>query len=157
MTTFQWLIAFHVLAAFLMLGGGAVAGILHTAALRRERPSEIAALLGLIRGGVILAGVGTLGTIVFGMLLAHHLHLKMGAGWLSASLALWVVSAALGGAGGRPMRMARHLAEELAAAGDEPSAELKAKVGARVPLILNWGSGVATVAILVLMIWKPGA
>lgn len=156
-TTFQWLIALHVLSAFLMLAGGVVAGALHIAAMKREKPSEIAALLGLIRSGVILAGLGSIGTIVFGMLLVHHLHLSMGAGWLSAALALWVISLALGGAGGRPLRHVRYLAEQLAADGDQPSAELRAKVGARIHLVLNWGSGLATVAILVLMVWKPGA
>ncbi len=157
MSTYQWLLALHVLAAFLMLGGGVVAGALHTAAMRRERPSEVAALLGLIRGGVILAGVGSLAALVFGMLLVSHMNLSMGDSWLSAAFALWLVSLALGGAGGRPMRHARNLAEKLAAEGDQPSAELKAKVAAPVPLLLNWGSGVVTVILLVVMIWKPGA
>lgn len=157
MSTFQWLLAFHVLFAFLMLGGGVMAGALHVAAMRREIPSEVATLLGLIRGGVIFAGLGSLGALVFGMALTSHLNLSMGDPWLSAAFALWVVSLALGGAGGRPMRHARYLAEKLAAEGDQPSAELRAKVAAPVPLVLNWGSGVLTVAILVLMVWKPGA
>ena len=157
MSAVQWLLAFHVLSAFLMVGGGVVAGALHVAAMRRDRPSEVAALLGLIRGGVIFAGLGTIGTIAFGMGLAAKLDLSMGAGWLSASLALWVASLVLGGAGGRPMRHVRYLAQQLADEGDQPSAELKAKVGAPLHLVLNWGSGVLAVAILVLMIWKPGA
>lgn len=157
MSTFQWLLALHVLSAFLMLAGGVVAGALHTAALRRERPSEIATLLGLTRGGVVLAGLGSLGALGFGMGLTSHLGLSMGAGWLSAALGLWIASAVLGGAGGRPMRHARQLAERLAAEGDLPSPELRAKVAAPVPLALNWASGVLTVAILVVMIWKPGA
>ena len=157
MTTSQWLLALHMLSAFLMLGGGVVAGILHLAAMRRERPSEVATLLGLIRVGVVCAVIGSLGTIGFGMWLASHMGLKVSAGWLSAALALWLVSVALGGAGGRPLRHARYLAERLAGEDDRPSAELQAKVSAPVPLTLNWGSGIATVAILVLMVWKPGA
>ena len=157
MTTFQWLLALHVLSAFLMIGSGVVAGALHIAAMRRELPSEVATLLGLIRVGVVLAGLGSLGTIGFGIGLASHLGFSLGAGWLSASLALWVASAVLGGAGGRPMRHARYLAERLAGGGDAPSAELKAKVAAPVPLALNWASALAGLAILVLMVWKPGA
>lgn len=156
-STFQWLLALHVLAAFLMLAGGVAAGALHVAALRRELPSEIASLLGLIRGGVVLAGIGSIGTIVFGLLLVHNLHLSLGAGWLSGALALWILSLVLGGAGGRPLRHVRYLAEQLARDGDQPSAELRAKVGAPLHLVLNWGSGAATVAVLVLMVWKPGA
>ena len=117
----------------------------------------MATLLGLVRVGVIFAGLGSLGTIGFGMGLASHLGLKLSAGWLSASLALWIVTVVLGGAGGRPLRDARYLAVRLAGEDDRPSAELKAKVAAPVPLILNWASGVAIVAILVLMVWKPGA
>jgi uncharacterized membrane protein len=156
-TTFQWLLVLHVLSAFLMLGGGVVAGLLHIAAMRRDRPSEVSTLLGLTRVGVIFAGLGSLGTIGFGVGLASHIGLKLSAGWLSAAIALWVASAVLGGAGGRPLRHARYLAERLAGEGDAPSAELQARVSAPVPLILNWASGVATVAILALMIWKPGA
>ncbi len=156
-TTFQWLLALHVLSAFLMLAGGVVAAVLQFAAMRRDQPSEVATLLGLIRTGVVFAGLGSLGTIGFGMGLASHLDLELGAGWLSASLALWIVSIVLGGAGGRPLRHARYLAERLAGEDDLPSAELKAKVAAPVPLVLNWASGVAIIAILVLMVWKPGA
>lgn len=156
-STFQWLLALHVLSAFLMVGGGVVAGALHVAAMRRERPSEIAALLGLIRGGVVLAGIGSIGALAFGAALIGHLHLSWGAGWISAALALWIASAAIGGAGGRPMRHTRYLAEQLAAEGDEPSDELRRRVSAPVPLVLNWGSGVLAIAILVLMVWKPGS
>ena len=117
----------------------------------------MATLLGLIRVGVVCAVIGSLGTIGFGMWLASHMGLKVSAGWLSASLALWIFSLVLGGAGGRPLRHARYLAERLAGEDDRPSAELQAKVSAPVPLTLNWGSGIATVAILVLMVWKPGA
>ena len=63
----------------------------------------------------------------------------------------------VGGAGGRPMRHTRYLAEQLAADGDQPSDELRRKVSAPVPLVLNWASGVFAIAILVLMVWKPGA
>ena len=83
--------------------------------------------------------------------------LSMGAGWLSAAFALWIASLVLGGAGGRPMRHARYLAEKLAAEGDQPSDELRRKLSAPLPLVLNWGSGVLTVAILAVMILKPGA
>jgi uncharacterized membrane protein len=51
----------------------------------------------------------------------------------------------------------RELAERLAAEGDAPSAELAARLRDPVWLALSWGSGVAVIAILALMIWKPGA
>jgi uncharacterized membrane protein len=61
----------------------------------------------------------------------------------------------LGGLGGRTARHTRYLAEELAAAGDAPSAELRARVAHRPSLLLSYASGAAVLAILVLMVWKP--
>ena len=49
MSTYDWLLFLHITGAFLLLGGGVVAGALNIAALRRERPSEIVLLYGLIR------------------------------------------------------------------------------------------------------------
>jgi hypothetical protein len=67
------------------------------------------------------------------------------------------VASALGGIGGRRERATRELAERLAAEGDAPSAELRARMRDALTLALSWGSGVVIVAILALMIWKPGA
>ena len=63
----------------------------------------------------------------------------------------------LGAFGGRPARQARELAELLAAADDEPSEELRPRRRAPLPLALSFASGVLVVAIVVLMVWKPGA
>jgi uncharacterized membrane protein len=72
------------------------------------------------------------------------------------ALVLWVVANALGGAGGRREKVTRQLAERLAAEGDAPSAELRARMRDRLTLALSWGSGIVVIAILALMIWKPG-
>jgi hypothetical protein len=64
---------------------------------------------------------------------------------------------ALGGMGGRVQTRARELAERLAAEGDTPSAELTALACDRRANVFNYGAGLATLLILVLMIWKPGA
>jgi hypothetical protein len=68
-----------------------------------------------------------------------------------------VLSNALGGVGGGREKRTRQLAERLAAEGDAPSQELSARLRDPVCLALSWGSGVVIVAILALMIWKPGA
>ena len=59
--------------------------------------------------------------------------------------------------GGRRDDKTAQLARELAAAGDAPSAELRARVRDPVSLALSYGSGLLLVAVLALMIWKPGA
>src|SRR6266542_4289211 len=49
------------------------------------------------------------------------------------------------------------LAERLAAEGDHPSEELRSLVSHRPSLLLSYASTAAIVAILVLMVWKPGS
>jgi uncharacterized membrane protein len=150
------LLFFHLLGAFCFFAGAAVAGTLQLAALRRERPSEILALLRLTRAGVALVGLGALLTLGFGIALAEHEGIGLSPTWIQAALGLWVASMALGGYGGRTARHARYLAGRLAAEGDAPSEELRALVAARGPLWASYASGLLLLAILGLMVWRPG-
>jgi uncharacterized membrane protein len=149
------LLFFHLLGAVSFFAGAAVAGLLQLAAIRRERPSEIYALLRLAPFGAALLGLGALLTLAFGIALAQHEGLGFSPAWIQASLALWVASMALGAYGGRTARHARHLAERLAAEGDAPSPELRALLAARLPLWASYASGLMLVAILALMVWQP--
>jgi uncharacterized membrane protein len=151
----HWLLFFHLLGAFCFFMGGAVAGTLQVAAMRRERPSEILLLLRLTRVGVILVAVGALATLGFGMALAEHQGYGLSPAWVKWALGLWVASVVLGGLGGRTARHARYRAEEAAAAGDAPDEELRRLVAHRPSLLLSWVSGALLVVILVLMVWKP--
>ena len=155
MTLYHWLLFFHLLGAFALFAGAAVAGTLQIGAMRRERPSEILALLRLTRVGVALVGVGAVLTLVFGIALASHLGYGLTPAWVKAALGLWLASMALGGIGGRTARHARYRAEELAAADDLPDEELRALVAHRPSLILSYVSGILLVAIVVLMVWRP--
>ena len=149
------LLFFHLLGAVSFFAGGVVVGMLQLAAIRRERPSEIYALLRLAPFGAALVGLGALLTLVFGIALAEHQGLGLSPAWIQAALALWVVSMALGAYGGRTARRARHLAARLAAEGDAPSPELRALLAARLPLWASYASGLMLVAILALMVWQP--
>lgn len=143
--------------AFLLLGGAVFAAILNFAALRRERPSEIVVLYGLVRIAVASISAGMLLTIVFGLWLVADLDfVKWSNTWVILALVGWVLANALGGMGGRREKGTRLLAERLAAEGDAPSAELRARMRDPLTLALSWGSGVVAIAILALMIWKPG-
>jgi uncharacterized membrane protein len=154
-TAYHWLLFFHLLGAFCFFSGAAVAATLQIGALRRRRPSEIAALLRLTRVGVAIVLAGTVLTIVFGIALASHLGYGLTPSWIRAALGLWIASLVLGALGGRTARQARYKAEELAAGADEPDEELQALVAHRPSLVLSYASGVLIVAILVLMVWKP--
>jgi len=150
----DWLLLIHVGGAFLLLAGATLAVVLNQAALQRSRPTEIALLLGLIRVAVVLIATGMLVTLVFGFWLLRDTAYSADDGWVAAALALWVAALVLGAVGGRRDRKTRELAERL---GDEPSAELDARLRDPISLLLSYGSGASVVAILVLMIWKPGS
>jgi uncharacterized membrane protein len=153
--TYDWLLFLHVTGAFLVLGGAVMAGIFNFAALQRERPSEIAVLFRLARVAVIAIGAGMVLTLGFGLWLVHQVGYGWGQTWIVLALVLWVLANALGGIGGGREKRTRQLAERLASEGDAPSQELSARLRDPVWLALSWGSGI--VAILALMIWKPGA
>jgi uncharacterized membrane protein len=156
-TEMQWLIGFHVVGAFLFVSGAVAVGALHALATRREKPSEVAFLLGLTRPAVAVVGVGALTTLGLGAWLVDYEGWDWGDGWITAALLLWIASVVLGAIGGRSARHTRALAERLAAEGDGPSDELRRALSDPVAGALNYGSFLAVVAVLALMIWKPGA
>jgi uncharacterized membrane protein len=138
-----------------LLRGGAVVATLQLAAIRRERPSEVSALLRLAPVGAALVGLGALLTLVFGIALAEHEGFGFSPAWIQAALGLWIASMAVGGLGGRTARHARHLAERLVAEGDRPRGELHALAAAPVPLVASLASGLMLLAVLALMVWQP--
>jgi uncharacterized membrane protein len=154
-TAYHWLLFFHLLGAFCLFAGAAVAGTLQIGALRREKPSEILTLLRLTRVGVLLVVAGAVLTIAFGVALASHLGYGLTPAWIRAALGLWLASMALGAIGGRTARHARYRAEELAAGADEPDEKLHALVRHRPSLLLSYASSILLLAILVLMVWRP--
>ena len=157
MDRYQWLVFLHVTGAFLVLGGAVFAGILNFFAMRRDRPSEVVTLYSLVRYAAAAIGVGMFVTLGLGLWLVEDVDYSWGDAWIVLALILWAIAGALGGQGGKRERETRELAERLAAEGDAPSAELRARMRDPVTLALSWGSGVAVLAILALMIWKPGA
>jgi uncharacterized membrane protein len=154
-STVQWLLMLHITAAFFFVGAAVAAGMFYVLAVRAERPSETATLLKLIRQVLPVMYVGVAGTLIFGIWLWHEKGYALGAWWIWASLVLWVAANALGGAGGSHQERARKMAESLAADGDVSNDELRAILADRKGAALSFGAGAATLAILVLMIWKP--
>jgi uncharacterized membrane protein len=155
---YQWLLVFHVAGAFMVLGGAMFAGIFSVAALRRERPSEIVTLFRLTRFAVKSITSGMVVALAFGLwLVADVDFVKLGDAWVIVALVLWVLANALGGIGGKRDMRTREFAEQLAAQGDTPSPELRARLRDPISLAFSWGSGLVVIAILALMIWKPGS
>ncbi len=83
-TTYNIALVAHLLGALMFVAGIVVAGTAFEAARRRQRPDEIALLLGLTRVGVLLVGIGTPLVAVFGLWLVHLGHWGYGSGWVDA-------------------------------------------------------------------------
>jgi uncharacterized membrane protein len=156
-STADWLLMLHVTAAFSLVAGSVTAATLNVLAIRSERPSDAALLLGLIRRALPFIFGGVAGTFVFGVWLWHEKGYGFGSGWIWAALVLWALATAFGGAGGRGREKAGALAAQLAAAGDTATDELRALLRDPKSNGLTALSMLSTTGVLVLMIWKPGA
>jgi uncharacterized membrane protein len=148
---------FHLLGAFAFVAGTIVAGAAFETARRKQAPAEIALLLSLSRIGVLLVGVGTLLVLGFGLSLVHLGDWGYAAGWVDAALGLLAATVLLGSLGGRRPKRARKLAVRLAAEGAPVSDELRALLDDRATLAANYLSALLLLAIIALMVFKPGA
>jgi uncharacterized membrane protein len=151
----DWLLFLHLAGAFLFVSGAAAAAVLRLAAIRRERPSEVALLLRTARIAIPVIGVGLVLVVVFGLWLARELEIDLGSTWLTGTFALLGWTLVVGAVTGRQDRHTRELAERLASAREEPSDELWRRLHDPVNLALNASLLVATVAVVALMVWKP--
>jgi hypothetical protein len=127
MSTYEWLLFLHLLAAFLLF----VTVVSYTAV----------ALGGPAPGRTLFVAdrcwdVGGLGTLVLGIWLALHLdEYDFFDGWILGAIALWFVATGLG------QSIQRRLA-------DDATADIA---------VMHWLRTLTVLGLLVLMIWKPGA
>jgi uncharacterized membrane protein len=155
MTSYELGLVVHLLGVLFFFGGALVAGVVFESARRRQRPSDIALLLGVTRIGAAFVAAGALMTLGAGFWLASEVE-QFGEPWLQWSLALFVAAVVLGALGGQRPKQARRLASRLADDGGDAPAELRRLLDDRVSLLLNYASTALVVAVLVLMVWQPG-
>lgn len=157
MSTYDWLLLVHVLGAVAVVAAlvAYTAGLL--GALRSERPSEVAAFLQLARPGGMLFDVGGSLLLVFGVWLAIDADYGVTDEWVLAALALWVIAALAGTRTRIRFLGARDRAAELARDGDTPSSEGAALLRDSGTLVLYGVAVTSVLAMLALMIFKPGA
>jgi uncharacterized membrane protein len=107
--------------------------------------------------GVVLLGAGALVVVASGLWLidASDGAYSLGDGWIAGAFGLLVLAFVLGGAGGQAPKRARLLAARLAEEGGAATDELRALLDDRRSLLLNYAAGLAVLAALVLMVWKP--
>jgi hypothetical protein len=156
MTGYQIGILFHLVGVILFFAGAAVAGVATVAAGKREKPSEVAAILGLARPGALMLGVGGVILLLAGFYLSGKID-GYGQRWLEASILLFVLALAVGIWGGRRSRRVREYAAGLAEGGQGDDATLRTMLSDRLTWWLHWAAVALSVVVLVLMVWQPGA
>ena len=145
----------HLVGAFLFVSGGVLATVSRVSAMRRERPSDIAAAMRGARTAIPLIGTGLAIAIGFGVWLTDRLGLDLGTSWLSWTFALLGWTVVVGAVAGRQDRHTRELAERLAAEGGVSTPDLARRLRDPVNLALSASLLAATIAIIALMVWKP--
>ena len=145
----------HLTGVLLFVSGIVVAGVGFEAARRRERPAEIALLLGLTRSGVVLVAVGGLLLLGCGLWLVGLEDVGYGTGWVVAALALFALALLLGGLGGRRPKEARKLATRLSEEEMTTSPELRSLMDDPASRVVDYVSAALVVTILALMVFKP--
>jgi uncharacterized membrane protein len=123
-----------------------------------DRPRRASAYFRVAALGGPLVGAGAGLALLFGIALAIDLDdYDPWDGWILLSIVLWAIGSATGSRVGAHYTGVEELVERLAADGDEPSAELAARLSDRRTRTLHAITVAAFTAVLLLMIFKPGA
>jgi hypothetical protein len=139
---YDWLLFFHVLSAFFLVGALATFWAL-VLATKPASPLLTQAAAGTIaRPTNVLVIAGTVGTLIFGIWLAiDHDDYQVWDGWIIAALVGWALSGWLGDQSGKAFTQAMDGSLEQRRRG----------------LLFHTASSVVVFIVLVLMIFKPGA
>jgi uncharacterized membrane protein len=153
-STFQIALLLHISAAIAFFSGLVLAAATTGFAARRDHLREIAVLLSLARVGALMVLTGGIATLALGFWLVELTEREPNEAWLSASVALLLAAFVLGAIGGRPLKRARILSASASA--DTSPAEISELLRMPVARAANAIAGLASVAVLVLMVWRPG-
>jgi uncharacterized membrane protein len=155
----DWVLALHVLSAFSLVAGIVLFWVLVVVGRRIDTPADTLRLSPIAKVGNATVGAGMGGTIVFGVWLAFSFGgYDIWDGWILAALVLWFVGAELGRRTGAAYMQAPVKAQELESAGQSgPNAELLALNRTSTGLLMHTLTSLVVLAIIIDMIWKPGA
>lgn len=160
MSLYDWLLFLHLLTAFALVAALVVFWTIGVVARNVERPSESLRYFRVAMPANVLVGIGTIGTLIFGVWLAiERDEYQVWDGWILAALVLWAISTELGRRGGTVYGEAAKLAARLSSEGrgDEASVELRTLLQDRRAMVLQALSSLGVLLILIDMIYKPGA
>ena len=155
----DWLVALHLLAAAALVAALVVLAVVAAALRGTDVPAPTLRLGRLARVGTATIILGTLGTLLTGVWLAISLDgVALRDGWVIAGIVLWALVTGAGQKAGAEYGRSLDLANELDASGRAgASAELAARNRTAMGQAMLALAGAAALAVLVVMIWKPGA
>ncbi len=153
----MWALFFHILGALLLFSGIVLAATGFELARRRDRPSTVALLLHVSRIGAVLASIGAVTVLGFGLWMIELRGHRVGEPWIITALVLLALATTAGIAGGQRPKAARRLASALARRDDTASPELDRALSDRTSILLNYLAALLIVVILLLMVFKPGS
>jgi hypothetical protein len=134
MSTYEWLLFLHLIAAFVLVCGL----VLYSVLVLSSGGAVVSRTLG--PPALALWNAGGLGVLVFGVWLALDIDgYELWDGWIIAALVLWVVASGAAGALGAKAR---------------EGASVRGVAGAR---LMIGAMGLSTLLLLLDMIFKPGA
>lgn len=157
--TYDWLLALHVVSAFLMTSALVLFTVLIVVIRRVDTPSRTIGLARASAVGNAAVIVGATGALVFGIWLAlDKPAYSIWDGWVLGAIVIWVVAMGTGVMGGKEYERAFARARELDNAGENgPSTELAALNRTQRGALLHAASTVFTLLLLLDMFFKPGA
>jgi hypothetical protein len=131
---YEALLFFHVLAAFFLAMGVVIySGFVFGSPVNRPTRTVAEALW----------GVGGLGTLAFGIWLAlNRPEYEIWDGWIIGAIVLWLAATGTG----QPVSMA------FQPRGDDSAIAVDRRI-----VLMHWLRVILVVALLVVMVWKPGA
>jgi uncharacterized membrane protein len=155
----DWMLALHVLSAFIFVTAVVLFWILIVAVRRIDTPDERVRIESVVNVGNAAFAVGSIGTIVLGLWLAFSVGgYDIWDGWIIAAIVLWVLSMPFGRRTGEAYTRGANKARELRDAGQTaPNPELLALNRTSEGVLMHLLTSVAVLLILIDMIWKPGA
>ena len=154
----DWILSLHLLSAFAVLGAMVIFSLMIVALWRTDSTRRVSSFMLVSRIGTVMVAAGTVGTFVFGVWLALSKEpYDIWDAWIVASLILWLAAGAIGGQAGSAYGKAALEAVEQSRQGVETSAELRAVYGPSRAFAMHVAGTTIILAILVLMVWKPGA
>jgi hypothetical protein len=150
---FDWMLALHLIAAFLIAAALTLYSVLVFAGRRMKSAEDRQMLFRIAPIGGPLIGIGAGAALILGIILAIDAEdIKLWDGWVIAAIVLWAAMGGVGARTGAYYTEVQKLAEG-GAADEEVVARLRAPTG----MLLHLATLAIFVLLLLDMIFKPGA